>query len=109
MDNLTLHRPVSYTQGMASSSQRGYGNKWQKARLQFLKDNPLCKFCLESTPSRITLATVVDHIKAHKGNSKLFWSHSNWQPLCKPHHDSTKQRMEKNGINKIGLDGWPID
>jgi hypothetical protein len=73
---------------------------------------------------RITPATVVDHIEPHKlkdalksGNplaiSKaqlLFWSKDNWQPLCKAHHDSTKQRMEKSGA-VIGCDanGYPLD
>lgn len=32
----------------------------------------------------------------------------NWQPLCKPHHDSTKQAEEKNGRPAIGVDGWPV-
>jgi 5-methylcytosine-specific restriction protein A len=27
----------------------------------------------------------------------LFWDERNWQPLCAPHHDSTKQREEKSG------------
>ncbi|MGQ9088597.1 HNH endonuclease, partial [Klebsiella pneumoniae] len=41
---------------------------------------------------------------------KLFWSRKNWQGLCKQHHDSTKQRMEKRGT-VIGCDesGMPLD
>jgi len=73
---------------------------------------------------RVTAATVVDHIIPHKlkealrsGDSqaiakaqKLFWSRKNWQGLCKQHHDSTKQRMEKRGT-VIGCDenGIPLD
>jgi CRISPR/Cas system-associated endonuclease/helicase Cas3 len=73
---------------------------------------------------RVTAATVVDHIIPHKlkealrsGDSqaiakaqKLFWSRKNWQGLCKQHHDSTKQRMEKRGT-VIGCDenGLPLD
>nr|WP_276555645.1 HNH endonuclease signature motif containing protein [Bradyrhizobium elkanii] len=54
-------------------------------------------------------ATVVDHIVPHRRNSSLFWDKANWQPLCKPHHDSTKQRKENGRIVRlIGVDGWPV-
>jgi 5-methylcytosine-specific restriction protein A len=36
---------------------------------------------------RYTKATVVDHIKPHRGNQKLFWDEDNWQPMCKQCHD----------------------
>ena len=35
----------------------------------------------------ITMATVVDHIKPHRGDKKLFWDRGNWQPLCEHHHN----------------------
>ena len=34
-----------------------------------------------------TRATVVDHIRPHKGNRELFWDRTNWQSLCKQCHD----------------------
>ena len=43
-------------------------------------------------------ADVVDHIIPHKGDTKLFWDINNWQPLCKRHHDSDKQRAERRGV-----------
>jgi 5-methylcytosine-specific restriction protein A len=43
-------------------------------------------------------ASVVDHIKPHRGDRKLFWERSNWQPLCQHHHSSTKQRMERTDV-----------
>ena len=59
---------------------------------------------------RVEPATVVDHIIAHKGDLKLFWDSANWQPLCKPHHDGTKQQLERRGYStEVGADGWPID
>ncbi|MBE0114549.1 HNH endonuclease signature motif containing protein [Klebsiella michiganensis] len=101
---------------------RIYGSKWEKARLSFLRANPLCEMCRQQ--GRVTPATVVDHIEPHKlkdalkSNNRtaiakaqhLFWSKENWQPLCKAHHDSTKQRMEKGGVI-IGCDvnGYPLD
>ena len=59
---------------------------------------------------RLTPATVVDHIKAHKGDETLFWDQTKWQSLCKPCHDSHAKSRDMTGIEKpvIGLDGWPI-
>jgi 5-methylcytosine-specific restriction endonuclease McrA len=55
-------------------------------------------------------AMAVDHITAHKGDQRLFWDQNNWQPLCGPHHNATKQSEERKGFsNEVGLDGWPID
>jgi 5-methylcytosine-specific restriction protein A len=44
-----------------------------------------------------TPATVVDHIKPHKGNAILFWLVSNWQGLCKHCHD-VKTATEDGGF-----------
>lgn len=64
----------------ANSAQRGYGYDWQTAREHYLRDNPLCVTCEKS--GYVVEATVVDHIKPHRGNSGLFWALSNWQSLC---------------------------
>lgn len=82
--------------------------RWLKLRERVLTEQPLCVFCLLS--EEIEPATVVDHIKPHKGNEELFWDEANLQPLCKPHHDGDKQRMERGQtIVRFGSDGWPID
>ncbi|WP_232215651.1 HNH endonuclease signature motif containing protein [Paracoccus sp. J55] len=39
-------------------------------------------------------ATVVDHIKPHRGDQALFWNWNNWQALCTGCHSSVKQRQE---------------
>jgi 5-methylcytosine-specific restriction endonuclease McrA len=39
---------------------------------------------------------VVDHVVAHRGDHQKFWDPDNWQSLCQPHHDSAKQRQERN-------------
>ena len=64
---------------------RGYDSRWRKARKLFLERNPLCVECRKE--GRLTPATVVDHIIPHRGDQKLFWDETNWQPLCKEHHD----------------------
>ncbi|WP_338080605.1 HNH endonuclease signature motif containing protein [Cohnella luojiensis] len=48
---------------------------------------------------RVVAATVVDHIKPHKGNKILFWDKNNWQPLCKQHHDR-KTAIEDGGFGR---------
>lgn len=91
-----------------TAAQRGYGYRWQQSREIFLAQNPLCVMC--KAEGKIEPATVVDHIKPHEGDLKLFWDRKNWQAICKWHHDSVKQRMEKGTLAPaIGIDGWPID
>jgi 5-methylcytosine-specific restriction endonuclease McrA len=62
-----------------SARERGYDTKWDRER-------------------RAYLATIVDHVIPHRGDRKLFWSRSNWQPLCKPCHDGPKQRLERQRL-----------
>ncbi|POA75363.1 HNH endonuclease [Pseudomonas sp. GW531-T4] len=101
---------------------RIYDSRWAKARGDFLRKHPLCVMCKQQ--GRLEPATVVDHKVQHglkqalksgiksaiSKASKLFWDRKNWQGLCKPHHDSTKQRFEKRGY-EIGCadDGIPLD
>jgi 5-methylcytosine-specific restriction protein A len=72
-----------------------YTHQWKKARLVFLKQNPLCVTCM--TMNRLEPATVVDHIIPHKGDKDKFWDFYNWQALCKPCHD-TKTATEDGGF-----------
>ncbi len=60
----------------------------------YLAKHPLCQSCM--LQGKWIAATVVDHIKPHKGDKKLFWDSSNWQPLCASCH-SRKTAKE---------DGW---
>jgi 5-methylcytosine-specific restriction enzyme A len=84
--------------------------RWRNLRARHLAKHPLCVMC--EAGQRTTIATVVDHIVPHQGDMALFWDQTNLQSLCKPHHDVTKQSIEKGGTGKapratIGLDGWP--
>ncbi|KQS83432.1 HNH endonuclease signature motif containing protein [Rhizobium sp. Leaf383] len=110
----------------ASSRERGYTTKWEKARAVFLAQpgNQFCRRCqvhgllntgnlrpdgsLQTNPRRMHL--VVDHIVPHKSDQKLFWDRGNWQPLCPDHHDITKQQEEHGKVRSgTGLDGRPLD
>jgi 5-methylcytosine-specific restriction enzyme A len=82
--------------------------RWRKMRAVHLHEHPHCVMCLErgwDTP-----ATVVDHRQPHRGDTRLFFDPNNLQSLCKPHHDSNKQREERHGITPgCDEDGNPVD
>lgn len=75
-----------------SARERGYDGAWQKARSGFLAHHPRCRRC--SAP-----ATVVDHVRPHRGDRKLFWDRLNWQSLCVTCHARHKQALECRGID----------
>ncbi len=98
----------SWRSDKRTASERGYNSRWRKARDVYLKANPLCVMCLDQ--NKVEAATVVNHIKPHKGDQVLFWDKSNWQAVCKLHHDSAIQKQEKRNTI-IGCDerGIPLD
>lgn len=57
-------------QERGDSAVRGYDSKWRKARERFLKCHPLCVQCQRE--GRLVKATVVDHLKPHRGNRFCF-------------------------------------
>ena len=93
----STHRPFADRQSPQPTRQGQhhhlYSYRWQKASKAFLARNPLCGKCVKM--GLTTAATVVDHKIPHRGDLTLFWSESNWQGLCKSHHDSDKQAAEK--------------
>lgn len=91
-----------YDKARGTSSSRGYGAKWQRARAAYLLAHPLCVRC--QAEGRVEPATVLDHIKPHKGDQALFWDSGNWQALCKPCHDS-KTASEDGGWGHPGRGG----
>lgn len=80
-------RKARHDQNRPTARQRGYDSKWDKARKGFLAKHPTCVMC--GAP-----ATVVDHKTPHRGDKRLFWDRTNWQPLCTHCHSSAKQAHE---------------
>jgi 5-methylcytosine-specific restriction endonuclease McrA len=75
-----------------SASRRGYDSKWQRESKAFLA-LPQNRYCACGCGR---LADCVDHKVPHRGNMKLFWDRSNWQPLASsPCHNSRKQCQER--------------
>lgn len=60
-----------------SDRARGYDGKWSKESKAFLArpENRLCACGCGQ------VADMVDHRIAHKGDMRLFWDRSNWQPM----------------------------
>lgn len=60
-----------------SARQRGYTRDWEKASKRFLArpENALCACGCGRE------ADMVDHRIAHKGDQRLFWAETNWQPF----------------------------
>ncbi|RUW55077.1 HNH endonuclease [Mesorhizobium sp. M1A.F.Ca.ET.072.01.1.1] len=82
--------------------------RWLRLRERQLAAQPLCGMCL--LIEDVTAADTVDHVKPHRGDAALFYDPSNLQSLCKYHHDSVKQRLERGSkIVMYGLDGYPIE
>ena len=93
-----------------SSTERGYGYKWQQASKKFLRAHPLCQ-CEDCQEGKVRLrpASVVDHKIPHRlkdalnsgdkiriGKAqKLFWDQGNWQAMNKQCHD--KKTASKDG------------
>lgn len=80
--------------------------RWKRLRNMVLAEQPLCCMCLAD--DIVTEATVVDHVRPHRGDEALFWDRGNLQSLCKAHHDRDKQQMERGTFVQFGPDGWPI-
>ena len=97
-----------------TAQERGYNSRWQTAREAFLAKHPLCVMC--EARGVVRAATVVDHIIPHRLGDALksgnqdrirnsrarFWDSTNWQSLCKPHHDGAKQSLERRSMHGGG-------
>lgn len=88
-----------YDRRRGSSTERGYGYRWQKASKAFLRLHPLCQCedCREGL-KRVMPSQVVDHIVPHRGDQTLFWDQDNWQAMSKPCHDRKTARIDRKVI-----------
>jgi 5-methylcytosine-specific restriction endonuclease McrA len=70
-----------------------YDHDWMKYSLDFLKENPKCYSCGRDSE-------VTDHIKAHKGDIKLFWKLDNCLPLCHSCHNTITSLFDRFPVQK---------
>jgi 5-methylcytosine-specific restriction protein A len=68
--------------------------RWRRLRWSILmRDMLTCQMCYRVEPN--TSRLVADHKVPHRGDEHLFWDDGNLWALCKPCHDSAKQREER--------------
>jgi 5-methylcytosine-specific restriction protein A len=66
-----------------------YDTEWESYRESFLRINPECYACGET-------ATVVDHLRPHKGDETLFKKTDNHIPLCAICHNTVTTLFDRN-------------
>lgn len=110
-DRMPVMQPGSWRTDKQSSTQRGYGYRWQVTRAAYLEHHPFCVFCMRDARIEsadiagiilecaargvaVPYASVVDHTVPHRGDMALFWDKTKWQSLCAHHHSAEKQRQE---------------
>lgn len=121
MVNLVAHglcdgcKKRSATQAPAreSSTQRGYGYRWQQYTAARLRREPLCEglrlrpdgpVMVNTHPGRVVAATLTDHIVPHRGDMKLFWDVGNHQSGCEECHDVKTAKFDGGfGRKAIGI------
>jgi 5-methylcytosine-specific restriction protein A len=88
------HRPdAGSPRAKPSSTERGYGSRWQRLRWHVLRTQPLCRPCFAD--GRVTAATEVDHIrpKVDGGGDEI----DNLQPICRRCHADKSAREGRRG------------
>lgn len=84
-------RKARFDKTRPTARQRGYTREWERESQAFLS-LPENRFCACGCGR---VANMVDHVMPHRGNMRLFWERSNWQPMAStPCHSSKKQRQE---------------
>ena len=73
--------------------RRGYDGDWEGESEEFLA-RPENRYCACGCGR---LADMVDHIIAHKGDMRLFWSRANWQPMARA-CNSRKAAKQEGGF-----------
>ncbi|SNT76724.1 HNH endonuclease signature motif containing protein [Paracoccus seriniphilus] len=98
---LKARRDVAKTSAVALAGAAFYRTRrWRRQSRLFLDRHPLCADC--AGLGVVTAAREVDHITPHRGDAKLMWDQSNWQPLCKPCHSRKTAREVLVGAGSRG-------
>ena len=87
-----------------TSCQRGYDARWQKARLAYLREHPLCECDGCKLAGIIRPSEVVDHVIPHCGDQLLFWDERNWKAMAKSCHDR-KTATSDGGFGSVRKGG----
>ena len=75
-----------------SAYRRGYDKRWEKFRVRYLHEHPLCVDCLAK--HRMTPASEVHHIRKLRDYPQLKYTESNLMALCHECHSKRTARGE---------------
>jgi 5-methylcytosine-specific restriction enzyme A len=73
---------------------RLYDYRWTRYRAVYLAEHPLCVECLRAGVAEP--ATVIHHVRDHRGDAALFWDQGNHVAICKRCHDAHTARTVLN-------------
>jgi 5-methylcytosine-specific restriction protein A len=99
-----VYRPTAQPRPILSdcrptSTQRGYGSRWQRFRLWFLMRHPLCVQC--QAEGRLTPATDVDHVTPTQGrHDSAHYDPDALQALCHAHHSAKTGKDRAQGLTR---------
>jgi 5-methylcytosine-specific restriction protein A len=96
---LSADRKSEADRRRGSGHARGYTYRWLRLSRDRLKRFPWC--AEHERQGQTVQATVTDHIRAHKGDARLFWNEANLQSLCKRCHDRKSAREDGGFGNRI--------
>jgi len=91
---MPARNPRTLRLGRAQRQKLYKSERWRKLRFWQLHAHPFCQ-CPAHTGEFVP-AEVVDHIKPHRGDTRLFFNAQNLQSLSKACHDSWKQAHERS-------------
>lgn len=81
---------------------------WARLRAQQLRDEPLCKY--HNQMGEVVAATVVDHVKPHRGDRNLAFDSDNLQSLCEGCHNVHADAKDRGKpVAGCDADGYPLD
>ena len=76
--------------------------RYKRARQRFLRAHPFCQHCQKEGVTEE--ATELDHIIPAWRKPERFWDESNWQGLCRAHHERKSMR-ERKGSTRATMEG----
>lgn len=89
MAKKTIQQLLAEHRGEATREQKQamYNtHRWRTYAKGYLEEHPLC--VEHGKRGKLVPSEVLDHIKPHCGDERLFWMASNHQALCKACHDT---------------------
>jgi 5-methylcytosine-specific restriction endonuclease McrA len=94
-----VERTEAQTRTLFSPWRKLYNTaRWRALRMKILvRDMFTCQWSGCGLTTADTSQLVADHREPHRGDEALFWDEGNLWTLCKPCHDSRKQRAERAG------------